>query len=181
MITNEQLRETFLSANMKYYFDRKLAPLSSDEVNVRIEELLKYLNMAAHSHGGIPFSDEIDDVWHYWILQTKEYATLCNKLQGSRFIHHSSNDYEEFHDPQVRERSIDLHRAVSLLSSYVLNYGPFEADRIRYWPAAAQLMKLLSWNVDQFNTWLASSTAAKIKSAERPLSVAQRETSLAGA
>jgi hypothetical protein len=159
MITNEQLRATFVNANMKYYFDRKLAPLPSEEVDARIEELLKYLNMALHSHGGIPFSDEIDDVWHYWILQTKEYAALCRKLDGGKFIHHSSNDYEEFLDAHVRERSIDLNRAVSLLSSYVLNYGPFEASRVKYWPAAAQLIKLLGWSVDRFNAWLASVSA----------------------
>lgn len=29
MITNEQLRATFVSPAMKFYFDRKLAPLST--------------------------------------------------------------------------------------------------------------------------------------------------------
>ncbi len=160
MITNQQLRATFLGANMKHYFARKLAPLSSSEVDARIEELLKYLNMAVHSHGGIPFSDEIDDVWHYWILQTKEYMKLCHKLDGSKFIHHSSNDYEDYLDKDVRERAPDLGRAVSLLSSYVLNYGPFEASRVKYWPAAEQLMQLLGWDVARFNAWLASAAAA---------------------
>jgi len=40
MITNETLRETFVSPAMKYYFDRKLAPLPSEQVDARIEELL---------------------------------------------------------------------------------------------------------------------------------------------
>jgi hypothetical protein len=169
MITNEQLRTTFLSPAMKYYFDRKLAPLPSAEVDARIEELLKYLNMALHSHGGIPFSTEIDDVWHFWILQTKEYMWLCHKLDGSKFIHHSSNDYEEYSDKNVRERPADMPRTIALLRSYVLNYGPFQADRIQYWPMAGELMRQLDWTVDQFNAWLCSRASAKRAAEGAPL------------
>ena len=56
MITNEQLRQTFLSEQMKHYLEKKLSPLSSEEVEVRIEEALKYLNMASHRSGNIPFA-----------------------------------------------------------------------------------------------------------------------------
>lgn len=159
MITNEQLRTSFLTPAMKYYFDRKLDPLPSGQVDARIEELLKYLNMAVHSHGGIPFSDEIDDVWHYWIMQTKEYMLLCQKLDGGKFIHHSSNDYEEYADRQLKERPLDVTRAVSLLRSYVINYGPFAADRIRYWPVARQVSERLGWSAERLNAWLMSTTA----------------------
>lgn len=159
MITNEQLRATFLTPAMKHYFDRKLDPLPSNEVDARIEELLKYLNMSVHSHGGIPFSDEIDDIWHYWIMQTKEYMQLCQKLAGGKFIHHSSNDYEEYADPQLKERPLDVTRAVSLLRSYVMNYGPFEPDRIRYWPVARQVCDRLGWSAERLHDWLTSTTA----------------------
>jgi hypothetical protein len=154
MITNEQLRATFVSPAMKFYFDRKLSHLSSDEVDARVDELLKYLNMATFSHGGIPFNDEIDDVWHLWIMQTKEYALLCRKLQGSKFIHHSSNEYEAYADPEVKTRPQDIQRAVGMLRSYVLNYGPFGEDRVRYWPVAVQLMQRLGWTLPRLNTWL---------------------------
>lgn len=159
MITPEQLRKTFLSPAMKHYFDRKLAPLDSAAVDIRIEELLKYLNMAQYSHGGIPFSNDIDDVWHLWIMQTQEYSALCRKLQGGHFIHHSSNDYEDFTDPDVRSRPIDLQRAIGLLASYVLNYGPFEAQRAVYWPVVLRLAEGLGWTLDQLNAWLGSVSA----------------------
>jgi hypothetical protein len=155
MITNEQLRATFVSPAMKFYFDRKLAPLDGAEVDARVDELLKYLNMATHSHGGIPFNDDIDDVWHLWIMQTKEYAALCRKLQGAKFIHHSSNEYEAFADPDVKTRPMDTQRAVGVLRSYVINYGPFGADRVRYWPVAEQLVQRLGWSVERLNEWLA--------------------------
>ncbi|MBW8830237.1 MAG: hypothetical protein JF606_12520 [Burkholderiales bacterium] len=160
MITNEQLRDSFLTPAMKYYFDRKLAPLPSAEVDARIEELLKYLNMAAHSHGGIPFSDEIDDLWHLWIMQTKEYMRLCQKLQGSKFIHHSSNDYEEFTDKNIKARPVDLHRAVAILRAYFINYGPLEEDRLRYWPVAAQVTHKLGWTAQRLNAWLGAKVSS---------------------
>jgi len=118
---------------MKYYFDKKLAPLSSAEVDVRIEEALKYLNMAVYCNGDIPFSKEIDDVWHYWILETAEYQKLCAKLHGRTFLHHSSNDYAEYFDADAKNRKIDLEFGISILSSYVRNYGSFEPDRVKYW------------------------------------------------
>jgi len=156
MITNPQLRDAFLSPQMKYYFDKKLAPLSSAEVDVRIEEALKYLNMAVYCNGDIPFSKEIDDVWHYWILETAEYQKLCAKLHGRTFLHHSSNDYAEYFDADAKNRKIDLEFGISILSSYVRNYGSFEPDRVKYWPLASHLMERLGWDLDQLNDWLGS-------------------------
>jgi hypothetical protein len=40
-LTNQQLRQAFLTPQMKYYFDKKLAPLPAHEVDARIEEMLK--------------------------------------------------------------------------------------------------------------------------------------------
>jgi hypothetical protein len=139
MITGHQLRERFLGPQMRFYFERKLEPLPSEDVLVRIEELLKYLNMAVHCNGDIPVSKEIDEVWHLWILQTQEYDELCAKLSGGLFLHHSSNDYALFTDPGAKDRKVDRTSGIAILASYVMNYGPFEADRLKYWPLAAKL------------------------------------------
>ena len=167
MISNEQLRATFLTPAMQYYFERKLAEVSPAEVAARIEELLKFLNMTTHSHGPIPVSDEIDDAWHLWVLQTREYLQLCRQLQGGKFIHHSSNEYEEYADKDVKSRPTDLQRAVSMLRSYVVNYGPFEADRVKYWPLAARVTQHLGWTVDRLNAWLSPATAASTRAVDR--------------
>jgi hypothetical protein len=143
MITGHQLREEFLGPQMRFYFERKLEPLPSEDVLARIEELLKYLNMAVHCNGDIPVSTEIDDVWHLWILQTQEYDELCAKLSGGVFLHHSSNDYALFTDPGAKDRKIDRRIGIAILASYVMNYGRFEADRLKYWPLAARLAESL--------------------------------------
>jgi len=160
MISNEQLRAAFLTPAMKHYFERKLADLPPAAVAARIEELLKFLNMTTHSHGPIPVNEEIDDAWHLWVMQTKQYSQLCQKLQGGKFIHHSSNEYEEYTDKDVKTRPADLQRAVAMLRSYVVNYGPFEANRVKYWPLAARVMQQLGWSVDRLNGWLCAATAA---------------------
>ncbi len=163
MITGHQLREEFLSPQMHFYFERKLAPLPSEDVVVQIEELLKYLNMAVHCNGDIPVSKDIDEVWHLWILQTQQYEELCARLSGGVFLHHSSNDYALFTDPGAKDRKIDRTIGISILASYVMNYGPFEADRLKYWPLAAKLAESLG-DVGRLNALLQSesqSTAAQ--------------------
>ena len=167
MISNEQLRAAFLTPAMAYYFERKLADQPPAEVAARIEELLKFLNMTTHSHGPIPVSDEIDDVWHLWVMQTRQYSELCQKLQGGKFIHHSSNEYEEYTDKDVKTRPADLQRAVAMLRSYVVNYGAFEADRVKYWPLAAKVTRHLGWTLDRLNAWLGAAAAASEPATDR--------------
>jgi hypothetical protein len=153
MITGHQLREEFLGPQMRFYFERKLEPLPSDDVLVRIEELLKYLNMAVHCNGDIPVSKEIDEVWHFWILQTQEYDELCAKLSGGVFLHHSSNDYALFTDPGAKDRKVDRTTGIAILASYVMNYGPFEVDRLKYWPLADKLAESIG-DLAQLNALL---------------------------
>ena len=156
MITNQQLRATFLPPQMKYYFDKKLAPLSSEEVDIRIEETLKFLNMATHLRGGIPVTEEIDEVWHYWILETVEYQKLCAKLTGGQMIHHSANDYLSYTDKDLKVLRVSTAYGISVLCSYVKNYGPFGPDRISYWRFAPAVMKRKNWGLDELNGWLLS-------------------------
>jgi hypothetical protein len=156
VITNKQLRANYLSPQMKSYFERKLAPLSPEEVQIRIEEALKFLNMAFWCNGDIPVSKEIDDVWHYWILQTIQYEELCAKLPGSVFLHHTSNDYALYEEPFAKGRKIGRREAVAALASYVMNYGPFTEDRVKYWPFATHMMAKLGWSIDELNAWLSS-------------------------
>ena len=150
-ITNRQLRDAFLSPQMLCYFEKKLSHLSPAEVGRRIEETLKFLNIATYCEGDIPVTEEIDDVWHYWILQTKEYRQLCRKLQGRQFLHHSSKDYPS---SGVVDEEADLVSNVAMLGTYVQNYGPFEADRVKYWRLAAYLVEQCGWSVERLNAWL---------------------------
>jgi hypothetical protein len=156
IISNQQLRDTFLTPQMKCYFEKKLPALSPAELGIRIEETLKFLDIATYCVGGIPVSKEIDEIWHLWILETQEYGRLCQALQGRKFIHHSSNVYMNCNGDAVQPIEDELGHQAALLGTYVLNYGPFQADRVRYWTLAADLVDNLGWSLEQLNEWLGS-------------------------
>ena len=159
MITNEQLRKAFVTPAMRRYFHRKLASLPSVQVDVRIEETLKFLNIAVYWSGNIPVSQEIDELWHFWILETRQYQALCAGLHGGVFVHHSSNDYVTdaewaalAQEGLAARRPDDSPAAdIEMLRAYVLNYGPFEADRVRYWNLARFLVRRRNWTLDRLN------------------------------
>lgn len=155
-ITNQQLCAAYLSAPMRHYFKKKFSHLPEAELHARIEETLKFLAIATYCSGAIPVSREIDDIWHYWILQTQEYQELCLSLQGRKFIHHTSNDYVEYFDEDIGKHD-NLQLDIKMLAIYVTNYGPFEESRVKYWLLASHLVEKRGWNLQQLNDWLASS------------------------
>jgi hypothetical protein len=154
-ISNERLRAAFLTPRMACYFARKLPHLDPVELTARIEETLKFLNIAVYCTGNIPVTRDIDDIWHLWILETQEYQRLCGLLQGRRFIHHTSNIYLRCGGEEVAHPEQDLEEKVAALAMYVKNYGPMRADRVRYWKFAAHLVDDCGWRLDELNGFLA--------------------------
>jgi hypothetical protein len=57
-----------------------------------------------------------------------------------RFLDHSFSDYTMFTDPDADGRKIDPATGIAILASYVMNYGPFAAERVQYWPLADRLV-----------------------------------------
>lgn len=160
-ISNQQLCDAYLSAPMFHYFRKKLPQLTSVELLIRIEETIKFLAIANFCSGAIPVSREIDEIWHYWILQTQEYEALCLSLQGRKFIHHTSNDYVEYYDKEIGTHD-NVLLDIKMLATYVTNYGPFEANRVKYWVLASHLVQGYGWSVQQLNDWLTSSSTANL-------------------
>lgn len=158
-ISGEDLRAAHLPQAMLHYFRRKLPQVSESELLVRIEETLKFLMTSRFCTSSIPVTQEIDDVWHYWILQTQEYETLCRALPGGDFIHHSSNAYLVFADPEVGT-DWNVRADVEMLAIYVANFGPFTADRAKYWRLAEFLIDKQGWELDELNGWLCSARLA---------------------
>src|SRR5438874_9982655 len=95
IISDQEVFETFVTPHLMRYFQAKMPQVGNDTLFRYACELLKYLILVQFAPGRILFRKEIDDLWHYWILQTRQYALLCETLPGQSFRHHSSRDYEE--------------------------------------------------------------------------------------
>jgi hypothetical protein len=156
-IAGRQLCDAYLTAAMLHYFRKKLSKLTEVELRIRIEETLKFLVISNHCDGAIPVSRDIDEIWHYWILQTQEYEALCLSLPDGKFIHHTSNDYIEYFDRDIGKHD-NLPLDVKMLATYVANYGPFEKSRVKYWLLASHLVEKRGWDIQELNDWLASGT-----------------------
>ena len=152
-MTDRSLSAALVDAPMAHYFRRKFADVPGEELERRIEETLRFLFISHECQGSIPVSREIDDVWHAWILQTQEYAALCDKLPTGHYIHHSSNDYLSFFDPSVGEGD-GLAGDVRMLALYVANFGPFEESRAGHWLLARHLLQRCGWSLSDLNDWL---------------------------
>jgi hypothetical protein len=155
IVTDDELLEKYVPPPLETYFSRKLPNIERAELRVRIAECLKFLTLFHFAPGEVFFSTEIDDIWHYWILQTREYADLCRKLPSGKFLHHSSFDYpveQERHANRDLDRSMD--RLVSYFASYVHNFGPIDENRLQHWPVLRMLMRAGNWNLAQVNAYL---------------------------
>ena len=174
-LAESDLIRAFLPEPMQVYLARKNPALAADELRRRIAECLKGLILLDELPGDILFSDAIDEIWHYLILQTWEYAEFCSKLPSGRFMRHTSAEYEaaagESLDRDGRKR---LARLTAYFSSYVGRFGPMEADRLEYWPALQRFLALSGWDLDAANRHFAQ------KSVELGLALQQAPFEFAG-
>lgn len=154
IITNQNLFESYVTAEMEQYFYKKMSTEEQDYIRLKVSELLKFLTLSHHTYGDIPFNSEIDDVWHLWILQTIQYSELMAKLPGKKFINHCSNDYPMDESKNILSDEDELNRQVSFLVSYVANFGNFTRETVSFWPATMILMELCGFDVDQLNIYL---------------------------
>ncbi|WP_197419583.1 hypothetical protein [Burkholderia sp. TSV86] len=100
-------------------------------------ECLRYLYLISaypKQLGGLflPVEQSIDEIWHYLILQTREYRALCEtSLPGRFFIEHRSLPYEEYRQSPSREQVIE--EALRWLPLYRNTFGPFDKHSAPHW------------------------------------------------
>nr|WP_226352163.1 hypothetical protein [Pseudonocardia sp. ICBG601] len=79
----------------------------------------------------LPVIQDVDEVWHYWILQTREYAEFCERLPGSFFIHHRSIGYSEFSTEPTREELAE--QALRWIPLYTRCFGVIDETTADCW------------------------------------------------
>jgi hypothetical protein len=160
-VSDQEILHEFVAPEMMDYFRAKMPDVNSETLALRVCELIKYLILVRFSPGRILFGKEIDDVWHYWILQTRQYAQLCEKLPGKTFRHHSSVDYQEAAGAAEKVTISDaLQRILSFFISYYRNFGPITGDRLKCWPTLQRVVQEARWDLDDLNDFLSEQAIA---------------------
>src|SRR5436190_805556 len=70
--------------------------VSDETAKIHERELKRFLIISAENHpkGTDMFSSEIDDLWHTFLLFTKDYEKYCKEILGG-FIHHVPKNHEK--------------------------------------------------------------------------------------
>jgi hypothetical protein len=98
----------------------------------------------------VPLNDEVDDIWHELILQTRFYAELCEALPGGQFIHHESLPLSGYITQHSGDSQV-VREVMSWIPDYVQTFGPFAPDAVQYWTPCRFLTEKHGMNLDQIN------------------------------
>ncbi len=123
----------FAKVTDRYVKDSKV---STQEVAETLLELKRWFTLCAlHPEKSYATGGKVDEMWHTFILFTKDYARFCQDIVGA-FIHHSpeiaSSDVEE----QIRsaEKMRDMVRLVE--ADYLKYFGALPPGHL--WPRSPQ-------------------------------------------
>jgi hypothetical protein len=110
-----EVRQMFevLSFFQAPYLEEKLLAkgkfLSKDEYEEAFRELKKYFVLCHVSSDGVGMiSETVDEVWHQFILFTREYHAFCTKYFG-HYFHHRPNLASTPIEAESRQRFLTLY------------------------------------------------------------------------
>lgn len=135
--TVEELLGPALHEEVVRHFTAKPEAPSPSVVGHQVRECLRYLYLVSRHPdrlGGLflPVEQDIDEIWHYLILQTREYRDLCEqRLPGGHFIHHRSISYDAYQESPGREAAAE--EALRWIPLYTAAFGPFDAEALPHW------------------------------------------------
>lgn len=105
---------------------------SHDTASAVLLELKRWLTLCVmHPEKAYGIGGQVDDMWHTFILFTKDYARFCEEIAGT-FIHHSPEVASE--DSETSEASISKRSELFeiLVADYSKYFGSLPPTPI--WP-----------------------------------------------
>ncbi|MFH8989445.1 hypothetical protein [Streptomyces sp. NPDC017940] len=124
-------------------------------VERQVIECLRYLYLVSRhpdrlSGLFLPMEQEIDEIWHYLILQTREYRVLCEqRLPGGFFVEHRSIAYEDYQREPGREQAVE--EALRWIPLYVAEFGPFDDGALPHWTIVRFLHEQLDMSLREIS------------------------------
>ncbi|MFF7455445.1 hypothetical protein [Kitasatospora sp. NPDC008115] len=121
----------------------------------QVTECLRYLYLVS-SHREelaglfLPVEQDIDEIWHYLILQTREYRALCEeRLPGRFFVHHRGIPYESYQEEPGREAAAE--QALRWIPLYCREFGPFDEGALAHWTIVRYLHEELDMSLEEIS------------------------------
>jgi hypothetical protein len=154
--TAEELLGPALHEEVVRHFTAEPDAPSASVVRHQVRECLRYLYLVSRHPdrlGGLflPVEQDIDEIWHYLILQTREYRDLCERrLPGGHFIHHRSISYDAYQKAPGREAVAE--EALRWIPLYTAAFGPFDADALPHWTIVRFLHDELGMSLQEIAT-----------------------------
>lgn len=113
----------------KHIEDYSVSPDTANEILV---ELKRWLTLCVlHPENAYATGGKVDEMWHTFILFTKDYARFCHDIAGA-FIHHAPETGSDDIDEQKRSAEKMLEKATLLEADYVKYFGVLPPGHI--WP-----------------------------------------------
>ncbi len=139
------------SLGMRHHLETVFSDLSSHELTLRIQEFLKFICLQSLKDSGfIPVSEEIDLIWHEYILQTRAYETLCQDLPGKKFVHHQTISLIEY--TQQKNNRYEIAKAMlDWIPKYRKYFGNFTEETAHYWLIVDFLIKNHGFTLEKIN------------------------------
>lgn len=144
---------SFLSSKLKQTIGLKFAHWEPTYFETALREFERFFKLALNFEGPmhLPVSQAIDEIWHACILETREYAELCQRV-GPKFLHHESTTPPE--DGKADALELDLR--LSWLVAYVEKFGEFSEESLEFWPHLAILRQNFNWALPEMNQVLST-------------------------
>ncbi|MFB7473537.1 hypothetical protein [Kitasatospora sp. NPDC056184] len=121
----------------------------------QVTECLRYLYLVSRHREELaglflPVEQHIDEIWHYLILQTREYRALCEeRLPGRYFVHHRGIPYEAYQEEPGRERAAE--QALRWIPLYCREFGPFDEGAPEHWTIVRYLREELGMSLEEIS------------------------------
>lgn len=151
-MTEQEMLGDLYEETVRYVRDHN--QVDEPTARVQVREAVRYLTLvSAHrdelSGLFLPVEQAIDEVWHYLILQTREYADLCEtRLPGGYFIHHRSISYTDYGQQQP-SREVMIEQFLRWIPLYCRRFGAFDADGGRWWTMVRFLHEQMGHSLDE--------------------------------
>jgi len=143
----------FVDPKLRSHIRKKFSHYEANDLDACLAELLKFLYLSSKypelKGNFIPVTQEVDDLWHEFILQTKYYQKLCSRLPGGEFIHHESMGFDDYR--AERPRAEVVHEILRWISFYVHNFGEIREERLKHWFFVRMVLRALNLSLADLN------------------------------